>query len=400
MSDPRHITSRENPGFKALRALLANPRREGRALLDGVHLVATCLARGIDVKQLMVSESGRQNAEIAALVHAASDVDCVILRDSLFREISGVSTPTGIAAVIGIPPVPSGVLAGDAVLLDAVQDAGNVGAILRTAAAAGVHDVILGTGCAGAWTPRVLRAGQGAHFSLAIREQADLAAGWRPARPLRSPPSPAAVAVFTISISAGRSSGWWATKVRDCRRNSSRRRTCVPRFHSPRVPNRSMLRQRWRCACSRPAASAAADRSGAAVPGAGGDKTNRPAQGGPEKNRSADAYFFLAAFLPATAALKVAPAVKRGTVVAAILSSLPVCGLRPIRAARFDDLKLPKPTRVTGSPLETDLTMAAMTADSAFSAAALLISASLAVISISSDLFMCDLVGVMMVAAN
>jgi hypothetical protein len=61
-------------------------------------------------------------------------------------------------------------------------------------------------------------------------------------------------------------------------------------------------------------------------------------------------HFFFAAFLPATAVLKPTPAVKRGTVVAAILSSAPVCGLRPVRAARLDDLKVPKPTRVTVSP--------------------------------------------------
>lgn len=176
MSEPRLITSRDNPGFKALRALMDDPRRQGRALLDGVHLVATCLARGIAVRQLLVSESGRQNPEIGALLRGAAGADCTVLRDSLFREISGVRTPTGIAAVIEIPPVPTGALSGDAVLLDAVQDAGNVGAILRSAAAAGVRDVLLGPGCAGAWTPRVLRAGQGAHFSLAIREQADLAA--------------------------------------------------------------------------------------------------------------------------------------------------------------------------------------------------------------------------------
>jgi TrmH family RNA methyltransferase len=60
-------------------------------------------------------------------------------------------------------------------LLDAVQDAGNVGTLLRTAAAAGVRDVLLGPGCAGVWTPRVLRAAQGAHFGLRIREQVDLA---------------------------------------------------------------------------------------------------------------------------------------------------------------------------------------------------------------------------------
>ena len=176
MSDARRITSRDNSVFKALRALVADPRRHGRALLDGVHLVTTCFARGIAVKQLLVSESGQRNTEIAALLQGAGTVDCVVLRDSLFREISGVSTPTGIAAVIDIPAVPASELAGDAVLLDAVQDAGNVGAILRTTAAAGVRDVLLGAGCAGAWTSRVLRAGQGAHFSLAIREQADLAA--------------------------------------------------------------------------------------------------------------------------------------------------------------------------------------------------------------------------------
>jgi TrmH family RNA methyltransferase len=60
-----------------------------------------------------------------------------------------------------------------------VQDAGNVGTILRSAAAAGVVDVLLGPGCAGAWTMKVLRAAQGAHFSLQIREQADLLAAVR-----------------------------------------------------------------------------------------------------------------------------------------------------------------------------------------------------------------------------
>lgn len=172
----RHIGSRENEQFKALRALAGDPRGHGRTLVDGIHLVATCLACGIGVKQLLVSESGRNNAEIVALLQGAEKIDRLSLRDSLFRELSGVNAPTGIAAVIDIPVAPTGWPMGDAVLLDAVQDAGNVGAILRTAAAAGVRDVLLGPGCAGAWTPRVLRGGQGAHFSLAIREQVDPAA--------------------------------------------------------------------------------------------------------------------------------------------------------------------------------------------------------------------------------
>ncbi|TRZ94250.1 MAG: RNA methyltransferase [Rhodocyclaceae bacterium] len=176
MSDPRYISSRDNQKFKELRGLTDDPRRHGRTVVDGIHLVSTCFARGVGIRQLLASESGQRNPEIAALLQRASGFDCMVLRDSLFREISGVGTPTGIAAVIDIPPVPEGKISGDAVLLDAVQDAGNVGAILRTAAAAGVRDVLLGPGCAGAWTPRVLRAGQGAHFSLAIREQVDLVA--------------------------------------------------------------------------------------------------------------------------------------------------------------------------------------------------------------------------------
>ena len=95
------------------------------------------------------------------------------------------------------------------------------------------------------------------------------------------------------------------------------------------------------------------------------------------------AYFFLA-FLPATAVLKVAPAVKRGTVEAAILMAAPVAGLRPVRAARLEDLKVPKPTRVTVSPLATALTIVSIVAFRARSASALVSSEDLAMASISS----------------
>ncbi|MCF8199841.1 MAG: RNA methyltransferase [Sulfuritalea sp.] len=172
----RHISSRENPTFKDLRALADDPRKQGRALLDGIHLVAECFSRGVEPLHLLVSESGLQNPEIDTLLKSAAGIDCLVMRDSLYRDISDLGTPTGIAAVIEIPTVPAAEILGDALILDAVQDAGNVGTILRTAAAAGVRDVILGKGCAGAWTSRVLRAAQGAHFSLAIHERAGLKA--------------------------------------------------------------------------------------------------------------------------------------------------------------------------------------------------------------------------------
>jgi len=175
----KHITSRDNPDFKALKALATDAREQRRqdlSLLEGSHLVAAYRDKVGRPERLIVSEHGAAQPEIMALQETLSDTATVLLRDSLFSELSGVATPAGILALIRIPQ-PSAILAegGSCVLLDALQDAGNVGSILRTAAAAGVGDVFLGPGCAGAWTPRVLRAGQGAHFDLAIREHADLA---------------------------------------------------------------------------------------------------------------------------------------------------------------------------------------------------------------------------------
>ncbi|MDI6749067.1 MAG: RNA methyltransferase [Rhodocyclaceae bacterium] len=203
------ITSRDNPTFKALRDLASDARRqkrEGRALLEGPHLLAAALDHGVVPELVAVAEETLDHPEIAALLARIAGVPVLCLRSTLFREVSELKTPVGILARIAVPDAtkvggavppaptfrnesaPGGTLpfppaptlrtgtAGDCLLLDAVQDAGNVGTLLRTAAAAGVRDVLLGPGCAGAWTQRVLRAAQGAHFSLAIHENVDLAA--------------------------------------------------------------------------------------------------------------------------------------------------------------------------------------------------------------------------------
>jgi TrmH family RNA methyltransferase len=173
------IASRDNPTFKDLRDLAGDARRqrrEGRALLDGPHLVAAALDHDLLPELVAVSESAAGLPEVAALLARMPGVPALCLRDALFRELSELATPLGILARITVPPAPTFAPAGDCLLLDAVQDAGNVGTLLRTAAAAGVRDVLLGPGCAGAWTPRVLRAAQGAHFALGIGEGVDLAA--------------------------------------------------------------------------------------------------------------------------------------------------------------------------------------------------------------------------------
>jgi RNA methyltransferase, TrmH family len=174
----RTITSKDNASIKELRALAADARElraRQRTLLDGPHLIEAYRHHGGLPELLVLSDTGSRNHEAASLIAAYPEVDVVQVPDTLFREVSGVATPVGILALIRIPETTAEPINGSCIMLDAVQDGGNIGTILRTAAAAGIRDILLGRGCASAWLPKVLRAAQGAHFGLRIREQADLA---------------------------------------------------------------------------------------------------------------------------------------------------------------------------------------------------------------------------------
>lgn len=171
------ITSRANPTFKALKSLADDAREQRRAgmtLLEGCHLVAGYRDKVGLPERLILSQHGAAQSEIQELCATLPGVETLLFGDSLFADLSGLATPLGIAAMIHIPVAPSAAVSGSCVLLDGLQDAGNVGSILRSAAAAGVKDIFLGAGCAGVWTPRVLRAAQGAHFDLHLHEQVDL----------------------------------------------------------------------------------------------------------------------------------------------------------------------------------------------------------------------------------
>lgn len=170
------ITSRENPLFKTARKLAAaskERKRTGCTLLDGIHLVAAHHSAGGLPEAVMISASALDNPEIQGFLQQFPQPRLIVLADELFREISTVETPTGIVALIRIP-APSVGEADCRALLEAIQDPGNLGSILRSAAAAGVGQVYLSPGCADAWSPKVLRAGMGAHFHLSIHENSDL----------------------------------------------------------------------------------------------------------------------------------------------------------------------------------------------------------------------------------
>lgn len=173
------LRSRDNPLIKQLVRLSGSSRERrisGSTLLDGEHLIQAYAAASIDTFELVAaSETGMQRAAVAALVEGASAREKVIIEDRLFAQISQVVTPSGILAVIRTPaepPLPQSI--GEGLYLEGIQDPGNLGSILRTALGAGLRDVYLSHGSVFAWSPKVIRAGMGAHFHLAIRENVEL----------------------------------------------------------------------------------------------------------------------------------------------------------------------------------------------------------------------------------
>lgn len=174
----KRITSRDNPFFKSLHKLSssARERREvGQALLDGPHLLRAFLDTGGKPKHLLLNEQALQDVEIGALLVRCAAFPQTQLDDALFAQISELKTPNGLLALIDIPSAKMVAAHSQfALLLEDIQDPGNLGSILRSAAAAGCDAVFLSQGCADAWSPRVLRAGMGGHFVLSIAESANL----------------------------------------------------------------------------------------------------------------------------------------------------------------------------------------------------------------------------------
>jgi TrmH family RNA methyltransferase len=167
----RPVHSRDNPLLQAVRKLVADPtayRKLGLCWLEGEHLALALGARGGRARHAVLAESARQR--LAPLAQLADDV--VVVPDALFAGLASVPPEAGLGLLHAVPAAASPQRAAPTVVLDRLQDAGNVGSILRSAAALGVRQVLALRGTAALWSPKVLRAGMGAHFALQLVEAA------------------------------------------------------------------------------------------------------------------------------------------------------------------------------------------------------------------------------------
>jgi len=171
---PQHITSRDNAFLKDLRRLAQDNtayRKQGRFWAEGDHLCRAALVRGVQPTVAVFSESYWPLAPVEC---AQAAIKIIVIADALFADISGLESPAGMGFVLDLPASAPVQLRMASVILDRVQDAGNVGSILRSAGAFGFKQIIALKGTAALWSPKVLRAGMGAHFGLTLIEGVEL----------------------------------------------------------------------------------------------------------------------------------------------------------------------------------------------------------------------------------
>ncbi|MYN12185.1 RNA methyltransferase [Pusillimonas sp. TS35] len=204
----KFISSRDNAVYKQLLRIAASRHRAGeapQAMLEGIHLCEAWLQhQGMPVRAVFDAQRLERDEQLQALAEAIDPALCLSCDERLARGLSQVEHGQGVYFVVS-PPAPAVPAHIDhlCLWLDRIQDPGNVGTLLRTAAAAGIADVYVSAGTAAVWSPKVLRSAQGAHFALRIREHVDLLAACEHLRvPLLATALEGGVSLYEASLPA------------------------------------------------------------------------------------------------------------------------------------------------------------------------------------------------------
>ncbi|MDM1757303.1 MULTISPECIES: RNA methyltransferase [Acinetobacter] len=167
------LESRDNPKIKHLRGLIeqnAYRKKQGQTVLEGTHLCLSWLEKKRQIKSIFTTEHALEHADFEKIAEYYQGV-IFVLSETLYKDLSTLGTTLACLAIVDLPTSTQALnFKEDTLILENVQDPGNVGTLLRSAAAAGIEQIVCTKGSASLWSPRVLRAGMGAHFSLQTYE--------------------------------------------------------------------------------------------------------------------------------------------------------------------------------------------------------------------------------------
>jgi len=165
------ITSSQNPKLKLARALMgrSKERREANAfVVEGVRLIEEAITAGWKFQFALYSDGLSERGQDLVRILIAHRIDTEEVSGDLLQKVSETETPQGLLAVLEFTELPISENPDFILIPDQIRDPGNLGTLLRTAAATGVQAVFLPPDTTDAFAPKVVRAGMGAHFRLPI----------------------------------------------------------------------------------------------------------------------------------------------------------------------------------------------------------------------------------------
>jgi TrmH family RNA methyltransferase len=167
------LESKDNPKIKHLRGLIeqnSHRKKHGQTVLEGTHLCLAWLQENRKINSIFTTEHALEHPDFEEILSAYTG-HVFVIGESLYKDLSTLGTTLACLAIVDLPTSRQALkFDEDTLILENIQDPGNVGTLLRSAAAAGIKQVVCTRGSASLWSPRVLRAGMGAHFSLQTYE--------------------------------------------------------------------------------------------------------------------------------------------------------------------------------------------------------------------------------------